>query len=375
MPLSATEAVSPAIAHTKKQLFQPFRLGQWVRLALVGFLTGEISSGGSCNAPTSFPNSRSGGGSHNAPNVEAGLHKLAAFWHAHTALIAGAITGLIVIFFLLGILFAYLNSRMRFVLFDTIIAQECRIREYWSRHREAAWSFFVWQVLFGLCSLVASVILIGIPVGIAWAAGWLRKPGDHVLPLVLGGIVVFCVFIVLAIGTALIRVFAKDFVVPHMAVEGLTVMDGWRRVWAAMKIEKGAYAGYVGMKIVLAIAAGIIFGIIGLIAIVIVAIPFVIIGVLAGVMGAGAGLTWNVYTITLIVVVGFVGLLVFIFLIALISVPVAVFFPAYSIHFLASRYPKLDALLHPAPPAPPAPEVPPQLPPPFFPAEPDVLGS
>ena len=197
------------------------------------------------------------------PEVEAALHKLVAFWHAHTALIAGIITGVIVFFFLLGILFAYLNSRMRFVLFDSIIAKECRLGEYWSRSGEIAWRFFVWQVLFGLCSLMASVMLIGIPVGIAWAAGWFRKPSDHVLALVLGGIFVFCLFIVLAIGTNLIRVFTKDFVVPYMAVEGLTVMDGWRRVWAAMKAEKGAYAGYIGMKIVLAIAAGIIFGIIG----------------------------------------------------------------------------------------------------------------
>ena len=90
------------------------------------------------------------------------------------------------------------------------------------------------------------VILIGIPVGIAWAAGWFRKPSNHVLALVLGGVFVFCVFIVLAIGTSLIRVFTKDFVVPYMAVEGLTVMDGWRRLWSAMKTEKGAMPDILG---------------------------------------------------------------------------------------------------------------------------------
>jgi hypothetical protein len=44
-----------------------------------------------------------------------------------------------------------------------------------------------------------------------------------------------------------------------------------------------------------------------------------------------------------------------------------VFFPAYAIHFFASRYPALDALLHPAPPPvisspPPPPDPPPLLP-------------
>jgi hypothetical protein len=287
-------------------------------------------------------------------------------------LIVGIITGLIVFLFLLGILFTYINSRMRFVLFDSIVAKECHIREYWSRRGDVAWRFFVWQFLFSLCGLMVSVILIGIPLAIAWAAGWLRRPGDHVLPLVLGGLFVFLLFLVFAISAAVIRVIAKDFVVPYMAVEGVGVMEGWGRVWQGMKAEKGSYAGYIGMKIVLAIAAGIIFGIIGFMVFIIIAIPLVIIGVMVGVGAAGAGLTWNAYTITLMIIVGCVGMFAMMFLFTLVGVPAIVFFPAYSIHFLASRYPKLDALLHPAPPAPP---VLPQTPPPFLPPEPNALGS
>jgi hypothetical protein len=51
---------------------------------------------------------------------------------------------------------------------------------------------------------------------------------------------------------------------------------------------------------------------------------------------------------------------------SLLSVPVTVYFPAYSIYFLASRYPKLDAWLHP-PPEPIAPPVSPVLEPPPLP--------
>ena len=42
-------------------------------------------------------------------------------------------------------------------------------------------------------------------------------------------------------------------------------------------------------------------------------------------------------------------LAVLLYVIALISVPAIVFFPAYSIYFFASRYLPLDALLHPPP--------------------------
>jgi hypothetical protein len=53
-----------------------------------------------------------------------------------------------------------------------------------------------------------------------------------------------------------------------------------------------------------------------------------------------------------------------IYLIALINVPAIVFFPAFSIYFFAPRYPKLAALLNPAPQAPPLPEATPDAPPP-----------
>ena len=50
-------------------------------------------------------------------------------------------------------------------------------------------------------------------------------------------------------------------------------------------------------------------------------------------------------------VVGSVVLAVVLYVLSLISVPVIVFFPAYSIYFFAARYPSLAAVLYPAPPA------------------------
>jgi hypothetical protein len=52
-------------------------------------------------------------------------------------------------------------------------------------------------------------------------------------------------------------------------------------------------------------------------------------------------------------------LLLYVF--SLVSVPVIVFFPAYSIYFFAARYPALEAMLHPVA----APQEPPPLPPPL----------
>jgi hypothetical protein len=57
LAISAVDTITPAFQHTKRQLFQPFRFGQWSRLAFVGLLAGELGSGGSSKFPTSLPRS------------------------------------------------------------------------------------------------------------------------------------------------------------------------------------------------------------------------------------------------------------------------------------------------------------------------------
>jgi len=75
-------------------------------------------------------------------------------------------------------------------------------------------------------------------------------------------------------------------------------------------------------------------------------------GAITVLSGQAGGLTWNVFTITLAVVAGCIFLLVFFYAVALISVPVIVFFPAYAIYFFAGRYPQLGSLIYPPPPVP-----------------------
>ena len=359
MPISAVDAISPAFEHTKRQLLQPFRLGQWVRLALVGLLAGELSSGG-----WKVPNFSN----FNIPRRPGTEHFLApGFAGTDPMLYAGLIAVLLVAGFVLGILLMYISSVMRFILFDSVLAKECHIREGWSRRQAQGWRYFVWKLLYALVTFGVLIVLAGIPLGFAFAVGWLSDPKQHVVPLVLGGIVLFFAVTIFVIVTAVIYVLTKDFVVPQMALEQIGAMEGWSRLWPMMKAEKSGYAGYVGMKVVLAIVVGIIFGIVGLILALIIFIPGAGIVIAAVMAGKAAGLGWTVYTITMAVVAACLVLAVFLFVMSLISVPLIVFFPAYSIYFFAARYPALSAVLYPAPPAPTAPQIPPGTPPPVEP--------
>ncbi len=351
MRFSAVDAISPAFEHTKRQLFQPFRIGQWIRLALVGLLAGELSSSG-CKT-NNFSNLRHPGTEHLSVPGLSGIDPM---------LIAGLIAVVVFAAFVLGILLMYISSVMRFILFDSVLAKECRIREGWSLRQGPGMRYFLWKILYALGMFGGLIVLVGIPAAFAFGMGWLSDPKQHVAPLVLCGIALVLAVLAFVIAMAVIFVLTKDFVVPQMALENIGALEGWSRLWTMMKAEKGSYAGYVGMKIVLAIVAGIIFGILGFIIVLIILIPAAGVAVAAVLGGKAAGLGWTVGTITLAVVAGCVLLAIFLFVTALISVPVIVFFPAYSIYFFAARYQKLSSALYPAPPAP---QVPPGTPPPL----------
>jgi hypothetical protein len=132
-----------------------------------------------------------------------------------------------------------------------------------------------------------------------------------------------------------------------MAFDKVSVGEGWRRLLTMMKAEKGGYAGYIGMKIVLSFAAGVIFFVATLVVILVLLIPVGGVGAITVLAGRAAGLTWNPLTIAIAIVAGSSVLFALILIAALISVPAIVFFPAYSIHFFAERYPPLRAALNP----------------------------
>ena len=193
---------------------------------------------------------------------------------AHGVL-AALIAILIVAGLVLFVVFAYLNSMMRFVLFDSVVMRECRIRESWRRRTRPGFRYFLWQIGFFLVVWGGLAIIVGVPAGIAFVLGWFESPQQHLVVLILGGIALFFLLFICFILILTVAVMTKDFVVPQMALEEIGAVDAWRRLLAMMKAEKWSYAGYIGMKIILAIAAGILVSIASLIAVLmLVVLPF-----------------------------------------------------------------------------------------------------
>jgi 4-amino-4-deoxy-L-arabinose transferase-like glycosyltransferase len=368
VPVSAVDCVQPALQHTREQLFTRFRWGQWSRLALVGILAAELHVGGCNFSGLNFPGihpqpRRSGHGFLSSSSLPFGWPPANP---GHIPEHIGQFIGLIVVgifaFIVLAFVFLYINSVFRFILFDSVLRRQCSISEGWRKWRRAGGRFFLWQLVFQISVWLFLLVLIGVPLAVVLAAGWATDLKEHIGRIIVGVILFVGLILVFTVATAVVQVLAKDFLVPIMALEGLDFADGWHRLLAMIRPEKGRFAIYLLLKLVLSIAAAILFGIIALIPALFLFVPAAV----AVIAGHAAGMGWSVTTISLAIIFGTVLLLLLIYLIALVCVPATVFFPAYAMHFFAARYPHLNALLNPAP-APPAPELPPvpESPPPF----------
>ncbi|HEX5411360.1 MAG TPA: hypothetical protein VFZ27_05820 [Terriglobia bacterium] len=343
---SAIDAIAPAFHRTKRQLFQPFRFAFWARMALIALATDEFySSSGWSGFHYTMPSSR------RDPRYIL-QSAVQPHWEYLKRYLPWIILG-VVLLFGLAFLWAYVASIFRFILFDSVLTDRCAIREQWRRWASQGFRFFLWKVCLGLGALLALGVLVGAVILMLVTTRAYLNPGQHIALLVLGGLLAFLLLVGLIVVAALIGLFARDFVVPVMALENVGVIDGWRRVMALLGAEKKAYVGYVLMKVVLVVGSTIIFGILTLIAVILLFIPISIAGVGAYFFAKSEGLLWGLPAITAGIALGGTALAAICYVTALISAPAMVFFQAYVIDFFGSRYPELGARLSP-PPAPPA---------------------
>ena len=343
-PLSAVDCIGPAFTQTKNQLFVPFRFQRWARLALICLITGEFAGGGGGGpyGNFNFPIERGRGGRtlFALPPIHWGNILPWLPW-----ILAG-----VVLVFLIILMWVYVASVFRFVLFDSVLYDRCELKGSWTRWEPSGRSYFYWCLAFFVVSSIGAALIIGVPLVIAWRAGLFHHPEQHLIPLILGGAALLFLLMAFFVLSAITSLFAKDFCVPIMALEKMGVLDAWRRLLPMLAREKVAFTGYVLMKIVLAIGSAIIFGIITLLAFVIMLVPVGFVAAIIFVGGKALGLTLNPATLSILVVMGGFVLAGIIYLIALISTPAMIFFQSYVLHFIGLRYPAVGAVLFPPPP-------------------------
>lgn len=336
MAAPAQQAFAPAWERTSRLLFSPFRIGFWWRVAVAGIFANRLGGFGSTYRPL------------NVARADQTTF-LGSGWPFAPALVAiGVVLVLVVI-----PAFMYVGCVMRFVLFDAVVSGTCRIRVAWRRYQTESWRYWLWQLLVVLVSLVAAVVVAGLSALIAFRLGWVANADQHAAGIILG---IVLLIVVLLAGIALlvcVDVLSNDFVVPLMALERLGVTDAWRRLFRMASAERARFAGYLGLKFLLAVAAAIVFGLVTLLVAIVPSL------VLAAAVMFVAG-HWS-STLVLVggLVVGIVAATCLVVVVGVANAPSQVFFRAFSIYFLADRYPPLQQFLEPPKvPGPAGPEAP-----------------
>src|SRR5262249_43063348 len=342
--LSATESISPAFERVKMMLFRPFRFMTWLKLGFIGWLAGAgTSMNFNFNAP-SLPGQDGGGAAGNVGEV------LGTFLHEHLLLIVWVVALLIVV----GLLLVYLSCRFRFILFDSVLRADAQIGRGWRLYELQAQRYLGFLILFMVVLWVSLALLVGLPLWHAYKTGEFVSPNPFptllrfFLPLLL--VVLLLVFV-----SAIVASLANDFIVPLLALDELTLGDAWSALKRLVSAEPGAFAGYLGMKLLFALGSGILVGVVLVLAFVVLLIPGALIAVagyaMAKALGPGVGLVLAAIAI-------FVGVALLIALFLLATAPIAVFFTAYAVYFFGGRYPKLGSMLWPEPTPPPPPLAP-----------------
>jgi hypothetical protein len=340
------DAISPAFQNCKRLLFQSGRRRFWWRFGLLGILTGELSSGGSFNF--NLPS----GGSHHTANLAASLQSAPVPPIPDFAKFGAAIFGIAAVAILLWLCFMFVSSVARFTLFENVIGRDVSFGEGWRRNFSRGVAYFGWMLLFSIAVFALLVIVVGGPLLSVYLSGGFAN--GHVSSGAVGAIVwaVFSV-LVLAVGSLVLWVLLKDFVVPMMQLENEPFEEGCRRVMGIVREEKGSFAGYIGMKVVLRIGAMFFLGIIFIALLIAFAIP---VGLVAYWLFSAtkAGLIqWGFSSIALAVSAGIIVVICFIYSLGVVGSPITAFFPSYALYFFAGRYPALEQILFPAPPTPP----------------------
>jgi hypothetical protein len=344
--LSAIDAFGPAFSRVGAMLFRPFRLGAWLKIGLIGLL-----GGGAVIASSGFnfrvPAVPSGGNRGDLPPETEDIFRairaihLADYFHIFVIVIA--------VIIVLALIFLYLFCRFRFILFDTVVTGQPAIERGWRKYESQANRYFGFWLAFRLLSWATMVLIVGTPLWHAYKSGVFS--GDNSLPALFAILASIALAAIAAsIVLAVVSTLAKDFVMPVMALDDLSVGDAWSAVWRVVSSEPKAWAAYMGMKLLCAIGSGIALSIAFVIAMlpaaIVIGIPvgfLVAIGIVAfKTIGVVAG-------IIICCIAGLVAAAGFICLLLILTAPVSVFFTSYALYFFGGRYPKLAALLWPQP--------------------------
>ena len=331
--LTASQAILPAIHRTRQFLFNRFRWITFLKLAFVASVTEGISIrmrytvSHAAHASTATPTSMSDFLSH-------------WLW----------LIGLIFVLVLPIAIFAlYLITRLRFAYFHCLTHNSSEIRPGWLLYAQQSMRLFeISLAIWAVFAVVAGFTLYPLFNRYLTLSAQSGPNGLNDFPTALT--FAFSSFLNLSFLYVLIwaaDTVLHDFLLPHMAIENLSVAQAWNHFLTLATSEPQAFVTYLSERFILPIIGAILSAL--------VAVPMASMEAIVrsgSVMGA-------LLAALVLMPLAILAAVISIFVALLLGGPLATWIRNYALLFYGSRYQALGELLTPAEPQPLQPPPPP----------------
>jgi hypothetical protein len=239
--LSATQAIMPAIDRTRKFLFERFRWLTFLKLSLVAALTEGVSIRLRYTV---------GPAAHPAPAAASAttFPDFISHW-----------LWLIGLLFVLGIPIAvfalYLITRLRFAFFHCLTHNSSEIRPGWTLYAQQSMRLFevslaVWAVFAVLAgSMLYPIFNRYLSISTESGPNGLNDFSTALAFGLSSFFTLFFLYVLIWFADAILH----DFLLPHMALENLSVGQAWEQFFSRAVSEPGAFTNYLSERFILPI--------------------------------------------------------------------------------------------------------------------------
>ena len=317
----AVEALDDAIDPVRSLLF-PLDVRTWLKLAVIVLFLG----GGGATPPTTGTQTSPGGGEMAPDGVTLPSETVL------TAVIAIVVLGIAI-----ALLFTLVGSVMEFAFLESLRTREVHVRRYVGDNLGKGVRLFGFRIFLFFLGIVpvvglALVLFPGIASG---------SP-----TIVLGTVALFVPIVVLfGFVVAVVDGITTNFVAPVMLLRDEGVLDAWRTFWPRLIGDWKQFAVYAVLRIVLAIAAGIVVSIVGGFVAVAALVPFALVAA-AAVLGFGSlsALVSTLAGLSVVAVLVVAYLAVLFYALAVVRVPVQAYLRYYALLVLGDVDADLDLI-------------------------------
>nr|WP_321498340.1 hypothetical protein [uncultured Methanolobus sp.] len=332
------DVIDKAVERTRSFLFEPFDITKWLKLAIIVFFIG--GSGGF--------NSGGNGGSYDTSGADSDLswipdsltdfmsglsHHISSV--SDTTMVIALVLFLLLIF-AIAIILGYIGSTMEFVLVESLVSNDVRVREYFKKYMGKGLALYILRLIIVLIVVLMVILIIAIltlPFMFLAAEGGSGPSGAlGIIGLIFAIIAAILLFIVVL---GILDSFIS-MAIPVSMYQGSGLFSAIGSVFRQFRVDWKQMVIYWIGRGILGFAVAIMAGILGLIILVIL---LLILGVIdLGLYFVLKMILSGTVLWSLLIAVVIVELLLLSFTSAIIRMPFAIFMKYHMLSFLELWY-------------------------------------